>query len=140
MAAAYQYEIEVPESAIDGLGHVNNVQFVQWMQDAAVRHSDLAGCTAATTAAGAAWVVREHRIEYRRPAYKGERLQILTWVVSFRRSFSQRNYKFVRVSDQAVLAEGETDWVFIDSQSGRPRSIPESIAAKFEPIAANVVD
>ena len=32
-------EIVVPESAIDRNGHVNNVRYVQWMQDAAEAHS-----------------------------------------------------------------------------------------------------
>ncbi len=40
--AIYSDEIVVPESAIDVNGHVNNVVFVQWMQDVAVRHFDLA--------------------------------------------------------------------------------------------------
>lgn len=137
VAPVYEYEIEVPESAIDGQGHVNNVKFVQWMQDAAIRHADATGCTGATFAAGATWVVRQHRIEYRRPAFVGERIQVMTWVADFRRAFSQRKYKFVRVADQIVLAEGETDWVFVDVQSGRPRSIPGEIAAMFELVTEN---
>jgi acyl-CoA thioesterase FadM len=30
-----------------------------------------------------------------------------------------------------LLAEGETDWVFVDLQTGRPRSVPESIQLLF---------
>ncbi len=31
-----------------------------------------------------------------------------------------------------TLAQGETDWVFMDLQSVRPRSIPEAVSAAFE--------
>ncbi len=33
MSAIYAYEITVPASAIDENGHLNNVAYVQWMQD-----------------------------------------------------------------------------------------------------------
>ena len=32
----------------------------------------------------------------------------------------------------AVLAEGETDWVFINAANGQLRSIPKNIMATFE--------
>jgi len=132
MPAVHLYELTVPESAIDANGHANNVEFVRWMQSAAVAHADAAGCTAATRAAGATWVVRSHRIEYRRPALAGDRVRVLTWVADFRRAFSLRKYRFVRAADDVVLAEGETDWVFVDVQSGRPKSIPEAVRAMFD--------
>jgi len=34
--------------------------------------------------------------------------------------------------DNAVLVEGETDWVFVDAKTGRLRSIPENVIAAFE--------
>ena len=132
MSAVYTYEIEVDTPAIDANSHVNNVEFVRWMQQAAVRHSDEAGCTAATKAAGAIWVVRSHQIQYLRPALAGDRVKVLTWVADFRRAFSLRKYRFARISDGAVLATGETDWVFVDTVSGRPKSVPAPIQAMFE--------
>ena len=119
-------------SAIDANGHVNNVEFVRWMQEAAVAHADARGCTAATKSAGATWVVRSHRIDYSRPAFAGDRLIARTWVADFRRAFSMRKYEFVRPSDNMILARGETDWVFIDATTGRPKSIPPGIAEMFE--------
>jgi acyl-CoA thioester hydrolase len=131
--ARFTFDLTVAPSAIDANGHANNVEFVRWMQDAAVAHADAAGCTAATlSAAGGAWVVRSHRIEYLRPAFAGDRLAVVTWVADFRRAFSLRKYEFVRPVDNLVLARGETDWVYVDSGTGRPRSIPDPIRAMFE--------
>ncbi len=125
--AIYRDEFTVPKSAIDRNGHVNNVAYVQWMQDVAVRHFTAAGGIGAMRAAGATWVVRSHRIEYREPAFAGDRVQVRTWVVDFRRVRSLRRYEFARASDGALLAKGETEWVFVDAASGRPCSIPEEI-------------
>jgi YbgC/YbaW family acyl-CoA thioester hydrolase len=131
MTQPYVYELEVPASAIDDNSHVNNVEYLRWMQDAATAHSDAAGCTEATRAAGATWVVRSHHVEYLRPAFAGERIEVRTWVADFRRAFSLRKYEVVRQGDGVVLARGETNWAFVDAASGRPRSIPEQVQVLF---------
>jgi acyl-CoA thioester hydrolase len=101
---------------------VNNVAFVQWMQDAAVAHSDAVGGTEMTQRLGATWVVRRHTIEYRLPVYKGDRIEVRTSVVDCRRVSSRRKYEFVRA--EKVVARGETDWVLIDLATLSPKQIP----------------
>ena len=132
MGAIYRHEFTVPAASVDGNGHVNNVEYVRWMQEVAVMHSDSVGCTQATENAGATWVARSHRIEYLRPAFAGDRLAVLTWVTNFRKVRSLRKYKFIRTTDNAVIAEGETDWVFVNAAKGRPQSIPKSVSSVFE--------
>jgi acyl-CoA thioester hydrolase len=132
LSAVHRYELKVPESAIDANRHVNNVEYVRWMQEAAVAHSDAVGCTAATQAAGATWVVRTHRIEYRRPALTGDHLEVRTWIADYRKVVSLRKYEFHRLGDGTLLAQGETDWVFVDLVTGRPKRIPPEIERLFE--------
>ena len=132
MAQIYRYELTVPDAAVDINGHVNNLEYLRWMQDAAILHSDSQGCTRITTAAGAIWVVRMHHVKYLHPAFAGEQIIVLTWVSDFRRVQSLRKYRVIRVQDNAVLVEGETDWVFIDAKTGRLRTIPKNIIAVFE--------
>lgn len=127
----HEYEIDVPPSAIDANGHVNNVHYVQWMQEAAVAHFTAAGGSPIMQAHGATWVVRSHRVEYLRPALAGDRLIVRTWVEDFRRVMSLRKYEFARAGDRAVLAKGETEWVFVDLATGRPKSIPQELRALF---------
>lgn len=127
----YRHEFFVPQDAMDQNGHVNNVQYVQWMQDIAILHCDSTGGTRATQAAGATWVARSHKIEYLKPAFANEAVVGLSWVADFRRVRSLRRYRFLRQSDNTLLARGETDWVFVDAESGRPRSIPESVIRVF---------
>jgi len=117
----------VPESAVDQNGHVNNVVYVQWMQDVGIFHFDAIGGTRATADAGATWVARSHKIEYLKPAFAGEEVTAVTWIANFRRARSLRRYRFPREGDGTLLAEGETDWVFVDASNGRPRKIPDEI-------------
>jgi acyl-CoA thioesterase FadM len=37
----------------------------------------------------------------------------------------------IRREDHAVLAEAETDWIFVDARSGRLRSIPREVSEVF---------
>jgi acyl-CoA thioester hydrolase len=129
--AIHREEIVVPDDVIDGNGHVNNVAYVQWMQDVAVRHFAAVGGVEPMRAVGGTWVARSHRIEYLRPAFAGDRIEVRTWVADCRRVRSLRRYEFVRPSDGAVLARGETDWVFVRAEDGRPRAIPETIRRAF---------
>ena len=84
---------------------------------------------------GGTWVVHSHKIEYLSPAFAGEDLVALTWVVNFRRVRSIRRHKFFRKSDNMLLAKGETEWVFVDVESGRPRMIPDEVMQLFSLVA-----
>ncbi len=131
MSAIHRFTLTVPPGAIDANGHANNVEYMRWMQDAAISHSDAAGCTAITQAAGASWVVRSHHVEYLRPVFAGEELVILTWIATLQRASSLRKYLVLRVNDRAVAARGETNWVFVDAATGRPRAILPAVTDVF---------
>ena len=129
--AIYIHEFLIPESALDQNGHVNNVVYVQWMQGVAILHSEATGGTQATNSIGATWFVRSHNIEYLTPALAGDQVILQTWVVDFRRATSLRRYRFIRKKDKKLLAKGETEWVFVDIKSGRPRTIPAEVQITF---------
>lgn len=129
--AVYRHQFTVPASAVDQNGHVNNVVYVQWMQDVAVLHYEAAGGNQAMLDAGATWVARSHHIEYLKPVYAGEDVIALTWVENLRRVRSLRCYQFRRQGDNVLLARGETDWVFVDIASGRPIAIADDIISKW---------
>ena len=127
MNSIYQFDIPVTADVVDRNGHVNNVAYIQWLQDADIGHARASGCMDATTAAGATWVVRTHHIEYLAPAFAGDVLTMQTWVVNFKRVRSLRKYKITRAADQTAVARAETDWVFVNAKTGRPQTIPEEV-------------
>src|SRR5215510_15005858 len=102
LSSVYSKTITIPQSAIDENGHVNNVIYVQWMQDIAVEHySSIAGIE--IQGLDGTWVVREHKIEYLLPAFVGEEIEIKTWVENVRRVRSLRKYEFIRKADRQTL-------------------------------------
>jgi acyl-CoA thioester hydrolase len=127
----YSRSFTIPGDVIDENGHVNNVAYVQWMQDIAVEHyASIGGIEAQGNEA--TWFIREHKIEYFLPAFAGEEIEVRTWVENVRRVRSLRKYEFVRQSDGKVLVKGETDWVFVDAKTGAPRAIPEEVSKVFD--------
>jgi len=131
ISSVYSKTIIVPESAIDENGHVNNVAYVQWMQDIAVEHYESIGGTNPMQLVCSTCVFREHLIQYLLPAFTGEEIEIKTWVENIRRVRSLRKYEFMRKADGQVIVRGETDWVFVDVKTGAPRAIPEEVSKVF---------
>lgn len=132
MTQVYQYKLTVPDHAIDVNGHVSNIEYLRWMQEAAISHMDIQGCNKATLDAGATWVVRMHHIKYLRPAFGGENIIVLTWVSHLNRFQSLRKYRIIRTHDNTVLVKGETEWVFVNAKTGRLRSIPKDVIFKMK--------
>jgi acyl-CoA thioester hydrolase len=134
----YRRQFTVPDNAIDDNGHVNNVEYVKWMQDVAVMHSGVQGFGLEQyRKLGVTWVVRSHKIEYRGAAFRGDEITVFTWVANMGRSQSLRKYKFIRTKDEKVLAQAETNWVYLNTASGRPCTIHDEVAKAFEIVPEN---
>lgn len=130
ISSTYIKSIVIPTSAIDENGHVNNVVYVQWMQDIAIEHyASIGGIEA--QGPDSTWVIRKHSVEYFLPAFAGEEIEIRTWVEDLRKVRSLRMYEFVRKSDGKVLVKGETDWVFMDTKTGKLKAIPVEVEKIF---------
>jgi acyl-CoA thioester hydrolase len=127
MDPIFKFEIKVTADEVDGNGHVNNVVYIQWMQNAAIRHAETTGCTQKSLAAGGTWVVRTHQIEYLSPVFAGDAVTVLTWVSNLHKVRSLRKYKFIRAKGQILVARAETDWVFVNAKTGRPQAIADEI-------------
>ncbi len=94
-----------PES-IDLNGHVNNQEYVRWMQEIATAHSHEQGWTVARYMdTKTTWVIRSHFIEYVRPAFAGDELMVATWVAGMDKQTSPRKYRFVRVRDGGAITD-----------------------------------
>ena len=134
-ASIYRYSFIIPDSAIDENGHVNNVAFVQWLQEAAMKHFESIGGVPLMRAVDGTWFVHSHKIEYILPAFAGEEIEVRTWIENVRRVRSLRKYEFIRKADNKVLVKGETDWVFINAKDGRPMAIPTELIKIFPMIS-----
>lgn len=139
MPAIYEYYCTVKASDIDQLGHVNNLVYLSWMIDAAVAHSRVQGWSQKEyRECGAGWVVRSHNIEYLQPAFLDNEIVVRTWVSDFRRIRSTRKYRIERRGDQVLLAESQTDWVWVSYSTWQPCRIPEAVIQSFEVVPDSI--
>lgn len=125
------FEIFVPVEAkdIDQNGHVNNVTYLRWAQDAAATHwSALAPLR---DQQNLAWIILRHEIDYKQPAYLGDKLSVRTWVGSATRFKFERFTEIQRVSDGAVLAKARTVWCALDARTRRPALVSSELRALF---------
>jgi acyl-CoA thioester hydrolase len=135
MRGVFVHTFTVPPEAIDVNGHVNNLEYLRWMQEAATRHSSAQGWPVERyLKTRTSWVVRSHHIEYLRPAFARDSVSLLTWIAGFGEHMSPRKYLFWRARDQQILARAETLWVFVDATTGRPCRIPAEFKEAFDVI------
>lgn len=120
------------ECGPEGLVHAAN--YLRYMQEAAFDASAAAGYDMARyEAMGCHWLIRETVIDYFRPLHYGQVVEIKTWVADFRRVRSRRAYEFRLPGTGAPVARAHTDWVFLDTTTLRPATIPDEMRSAFFP-------
>ncbi|MFZ6029985.1 MAG: acyl-CoA thioesterase [Chloroflexota bacterium] len=118
----------------DAYGHLNNVNYLRWMQEAAFAASAAVGYDFSRYDELAhLWLVRETGIEYLLPLAYNDEVRVKTWVSDFRRSHSLRQYEFIHARSGQVAARASTDWVYVDAQALRPAAIPLEMQQAFYP-------
>jgi acyl-CoA thioester hydrolase len=125
----YTLAIRVMDADIDRQGHVNNVAFVRFIQDAAAAH--WAAIAPAAIHESVAWVVRRHEIEYLRPGSPGDVLEARTWVGEPSGATWERLTEVYRRGEDRPLVTARTIWVLLDAATGRPRRIDSNLIARF---------
>ncbi len=134
MTQRYVRRFRVRHYELDALGHVNNVVYVQYMQEAAIEASTQAGFGPDWyRQRGTGWVVRRLSVRYLGQATYGDEIEAATWVLQMRGPLSVREYDLTRVGDGAPLARGRAQWVYLDLEKGQPLRFPPECAARFEP-------
>jgi len=134
MPRIYIKQLKVGEDAIDVHGHVNNQDYLRWMEEIAIHHSTAQGWPMQRYLdCGLSWYVRSHFIEYLRPALFGEEIAVCTWIATMAERESRRCTLFLRYGSRLkVLARAETLWTFVDIRRGRATTIPDEVRQAFE--------
>ncbi|MDX1414471.1 MAG: YbgC/FadM family acyl-CoA thioesterase [Candidatus Promineifilaceae bacterium] len=118
----------------DAYGHVNHAHFLTYMQEAAFDASAAVGYDFSRhLEMKRAWFIRESEITYLRPLRYFDTFIVRTWVVDVRRVRSRRLYEFRLASTAEPVAQAYSDWVFLDSGTLRPASIPEEMSRAYLP-------
>ena len=113
-----RYEVQVGPQDIDVLNHVNNRVYLRWVEEAATTASAQNGwSTQDYLKLGAAWMAREHWIEYLRPCVLNDTIEIYTWI-------AMKNHG-------KLCCVAATEWVFVDLTVRRAIECPENVASCF---------
>ncbi|MDX1577268.1 MAG: acyl-CoA thioesterase [Gemmatimonadota bacterium] len=124
----YEMRFLVTEDDIDGLGHVNNVVYVDWIQRVAGEHWRAAADPELRERV--AWVVSRHEIDYKRPAYAGEEVTVRTWVGSTTGVRFERHVEIVDAAER-TLVRARTIWSPLDRETGRLMRLDASAHEPF---------
>ena len=125
----FEQTIRVTEAHLDELQHVNNVQYLQWVQDIAGAHWQ--SLIAGKTEIFGLWVVRSHYIEYKRQAKLGDNLRTVTHVELTKGFLSERIVRFYLEDTTTLVAQCSTQWCYLDPTTQKLLRIPEDIHALF---------
>lgn len=123
MENVYQIDRKVENSHIDNLGHVNNVVYLQWVQDIANMHWN--ALKEGFDTSEFVWVVLRHEIDYSGQALLNDELIVKTWVGQTEGIKSVRHVQIEKMGKPIVKVK--TVWCLVDSKSMRPKRITGDI-------------
>ncbi len=126
----FDLPLEVRPSHIDDNGHVNNVVYVAWLQEAGTAH--WRARFSEDDQARWSWVALRHEIDYLRPIAPHARgVTARTWVGTPR---GARFERFVRIEDGhgQLCAQGVSEWCLVDARTLRPARISPEMLTRFE--------
>jgi acyl-CoA thioester hydrolase len=126
---SFSLPITVQPSDIDALGHVNNVVYLRWMQEAAAAHWEAAA--PAELRGLVSWVVVRHEIDYKAPAFDGERLVARTWVGEPAGATWERFIEIRHSQGDRLLVRGRSVYAALDRSTGRPRRVDAQLREPF---------
>ena len=127
-SSIFTYHHVVTEDEIDTLSHVNNVVYVQWIQDISTKHwNDL---TKNKPDINFVWVVARHEIDYKGQALLGDKITFKTWVGETKGVTSVRHVEILKGA--ILLVKAQTVWCMLNAKTLKPARITESVLKVLE--------
>lgn len=128
----FQTLLRVRHYEMDALGHVNNAVYQNYLEQAAIEHSESLGFNFELyQELGGVFVMRRVEIDYLRPAVASDTLEITTWLEEIRGTRARRRYEIRKQNKDDLLVTAEALWVWVDTKTMRPRPIPDVLLSKF---------
>lgn len=132
----FHARIEVGDDGISrGVPHVNNAEYVRWIDRLAEMATDAAGFTRKSLLTDQRmWFVARHEIDYRGEVFVDDRLLAATWVRSWTRTTANRITVMINASTLKPICMATTRWAYVDLEKRRPTRIPPEVRAAFPDI------
>jgi acyl-CoA thioester hydrolase len=121
------YDTTATPEHIDPNNHINNIVYLQWMQDSAIEHVKQNNVYELTQPLGLTWFAKQHTIEYISQGFLGDQIRVVTWVEELTKISTLRKYQIFRKTDKKLLCKGETRWVMVNAEKSKPTKIPQDV-------------
>ena len=128
-AETYSHKRTVEAEDLDELEHVNNVRYVQWIQDIAKEHWEVRATEQLKK--DFFWVVIRHEIDYKKQALLGDELLIETFVGDITFVTSERFVNIKNADTNEVLVAAKSNWCLLDTGTKKPTKITEELRNVF---------
>lgn len=125
----FEIHVTVNPADIDRMGHVNNVVYVRWVQDAAVAHWKARATPIQQE--NFLWVVMRHEIEYKRSAKPEDSIIARTWVGKATDLTFERHTEIIRAGDRKILALAKTIWCPVNPTTLKPTRVSPDVREAF---------
>ena len=126
----YTYTLKVEKAHIDALSHVNNVVYLQWVNDISERHWNQLS-KGKGLKEKYLWVVLRHELDYVNQAVLGDELRLVTWVGASRGVKSVRHVEIFK--GEILLLRAASTWCLIDTKTLKPTRIKNDILDTLQP-------
>nr|WP_320048843.1 thioesterase family protein [uncultured Desulfuromonas sp.] len=127
--APFEMTLTILPEDIDLMGHVNNIVYLRWVQDAATAHWNHAATDEEKNSL--LWMVTRHEIDYLRQVFAGDELIARTWVGKAQRRRFERHTEIRRKQDDKIVAQALTWWCPVDHATKKPTTVDETVRARF---------
>lgn len=117
----FRLPIQLQDNDFDALGHINNVVYLRWVQEAAAAHWQRLAPPGFESRF--IWVVLRHEIDYIHPIVPGTKPVAQTWVGAHDGARSVRWVTIGSGDDQVVFARARTTWCLLNAGNGKPARI-----------------
>ncbi|WP_272022953.1 acyl-CoA thioesterase [Olleya namhaensis] len=125
---SYSQTLTVTPNDLDELNHVNNVKYIEWVNQVAKAH----WVTHATKQIldQYFWVLILHHIDYKQEIVLGQTVILNTYVKSCQGVTSIRVVEIL--VDEKICAYSETKWCLIHTENNKPARITPEIITLFQ--------
>jgi acyl-CoA thioester hydrolase len=128
----YKETFKVVEEDLDDLNHVNNIRYIEWVQEISKNH--WLKVVDEATRNEMVWVVKNHNITYAKPAKLDDPIVVNTHIKSTRGPLSTRVVEIRNNKTGQLLVNAITEWCLLDAKTFRPKRVPESVQNLFKKV------
>jgi acyl-CoA thioester hydrolase len=125
----FENTLTVTHEDLDTLNHVNNVRYVQWVQDVAEQHWSIR--VTPQILETYFWVMLNHHIHYKGQAVLNDVLLLKTYVLKSEGVTSTRIVEIYHKNSGKLITTSETNWCFMSKATNRPTKITQEIIDLF---------